>query len=442
MTPLVRFRHVSKKYRLGLTRASVSRLIVDRLRSLRRPPESRSQVLWALKDVSFDLLPGESMALIGPNGAGKSTLLKLVSRITMPTDGTIDVRGRLAALLELGAGFHPDLTGRENIYLNGTILGLSRQFISRRFDEIVAFAELGDFINTPIKRYSSGMEVRLGFAVAAALEPEILLVDEVLAVGDASFREKCLQRIRSLIAGGTSVIFVSHNLYMVQAVCNKALYIQKGHVLAAGETTKVVEAYERDLHAERARKLEAALVDGRHDVPDVANSLDITEVIVQGRRGDDGSELAGHEPAQICIHYEAYSDVDAVNMAVFIVRSDGVICCMMRTKLDGYELRLKRGRGMVVVNLAPLQLLTGMYFAEVELTNASDSMVLKMAPARSAWFSVKGRTRSYDAHSGVFEPAVSWCRFETEAGERSGLRTLGPGRVPFPDDGARHARHI
>ena len=406
MDPLVRFDRVSKRYRLGLTRTSVPTMIANRIR--RRSAAATPDVLWALKDVTFDLRRGESMALVGPNGAGKSTLLKLLSRITMPSEGSIRVTGRLSALLELGAGFHPDLTGRENIYLNGTILGLSRQFINQRFDEIVAFAELGDFINTPIKRYSSGMEVRLGFAVAASIEPDILLVDEVLAVGDAAFREKCLKRIRTLIDRGTSVMFVSHNLYMVQAVCSTALYIQKGRVLCSGETQKVIEAYERDLHAERARRLDEARGDDAPIALDPSSSMDITDVTIRGTAAAGNDELESRRPARIGIHYHAYADVERVNMAVFIIRSDGVACCMLRTKLDGFDVNVKRGRGVVTLDLDPLQVVSGTYCVEVELTNESDSMVLKMAATRSAWFSVRGRTRAYDSHAGVFEPAATW----------------------------------
>lgn len=411
MASVVQFEHVSKRYRLGLTRTSLPALVASAVRGLvsreERAPE-RTQELWALRDVNFELGRGEAMALVGPNGAGKSTLLKLLSNITAPTEGHIAVNGRMSALLELGAGFHPDLTGRENIFLNGTILGLSRQEVASRFDEIVAFSEIEEFIDTPVKRYSSGMAVRLGFSVAACIKPDIMLVDEVLAVGDAPFREKCLHRIRTMIEGGTSVIFVSHNLYMVQVVCNRALYLRKGQVRCAGGTGEVIEAYERDLHADRARKFESsreavAAGPARHDT-----SIDITHVSVEGPRGESDGELESAQAARITIAYHAYADVGPVNLALFLVRSDGVTCAMLRTRLDGFTFHPGPGVGRVSVELSPLQLVTGTYFAEVELTNASDSMVLKSSPSRSAWFSVRGRSRSYDARSGVFEPVTSW----------------------------------
>ncbi|MEI9813678.1 MAG: ABC transporter ATP-binding protein [Acidobacteriota bacterium] len=390
-------------------------------RQVRRVFSSGSQeapadrVFWALRDVSFELQRGQCLALIGSNGAGKTTMLKLLARITKPTTGNIKVDGRVAALIELGAGFHPDLTGRENIYLNGTILGLSREYIHKHFDEIVAFSELEKFIDTPIKRYSSGMAVRLGFSVAACIRPDILLVDEVLAVGDASFREKCLARIQTLLAEGTSIAFVSHNLYMVQAVCNVAIYVEKGKVKQIGDTLSVIENYERDLHVSRAEKLalgEPVATEGN------GISADIVRVDVRGRR-DVEEAIDSHEPAEIRIEYIAYADLPMVNFAIFIIRSDGVACAMIRSKLDRFSVELKRGRGEIVVALDRLQLTTGSYFAEVELTNESDSMVLKPAPSRSPWFSVKGRGRLYEGRVGVMEPSGAWT--QVVAAPESGL---------------------
>ena len=214
------------------------------------------------------------LALVGANGAGKTTILKLLANITKPTSGSISTYGQISALIELGAGFHPDLTGRENIYLNGTILGIDRKTIASRFDEIVAFSELERFIDTPVKRYSSGMIVRLGFSVASFMEPEILLVDEVLAVGDAAFQQKCLKRIRSLIQNGTSIIFVSHNFYLVQAVCETSLYIQKGQIKHYGATKDVIDIYERDLHQERSRKF----IGVSPEKSDSSEDIEITQV--------------------------------------------------------------------------------------------------------------------------------------------------------------------
>ncbi len=198
---------------------------------------------WALRDVNFSIEQGDRVGIIGHNGAGKSTLLKILSKIIEPTTGTVRIKGRVASLLEVGTGFHPELTGRENIYLNGSLLGMSRSEIRKQFDEIVAFAGVEKFLDTPVKRYSSGMYVRLGFAISAHLDPEIMIVDEVLAVGDAEFQKKSLGKMRDNSASGRTVIFVSHNLTAVQALCNKTLYFEKGHLIEQGETNQVIASY-------------------------------------------------------------------------------------------------------------------------------------------------------------------------------------------------------
>ena len=206
------------------------------------PPDAAAH-FWALKDVTFEIEPGEVVGIIGRNGAGKSTLLKILSRITEPTSGRAEFRGRIGSLLEVGTGFHPELTGRENIYLNGSILGMLRREIARKFDEIVAFAEVERFLDTPVKRYSSGMYVRLAFAVAAHLEPEILLVDEVLAVGDAQFQKKCLGQMESIARGGRTVLFVSHQMSAVQKLCRKCLLFDKGRLDSYGPKDEVIAQY-------------------------------------------------------------------------------------------------------------------------------------------------------------------------------------------------------
>lgn len=219
------------------------------LRWLQRQPSDAShgttEEFWALKDISFDVKQGEVIGVIGRNGAGKSTLLKVLSRITEPTTGRITLRGRVASLLEVGTGFHPELTGRENIYLNGAILGMAKAEIRAKFDEIVAFAEIERFLDTPVKRYSSGMYVRLAFAVAAHLEPEILIIDEVLAVGDAQFQKKCLGKMQDVAAGGRTVLFVSHNMPAVQRLCTKGIVLNRGQVETQGDIATCIDTYLR-----------------------------------------------------------------------------------------------------------------------------------------------------------------------------------------------------
>jgi lipopolysaccharide transport system ATP-binding protein len=243
----IRVEGLGKRYRLG--RAPASRTAYDAIAMALRVPFRRlsgtphSDFIWALKDVSFDLHRGEVLGIIGRNGAGKSTLLKILSRITEPTEGAVDLYGRVSSLLEVGTGFHPELTGRENIFLNGAILGMRRAEMVRRFDEIVAFAEVERFLDTPVKHYSSGMYLRLAFAVAAHLEPEILLVDEVLAVGDAAFQEKCLGKMGEVSRRGRTVVFVSHNMAAVSALCTRALLLDGGRIETRGAPSEVVSRY-------------------------------------------------------------------------------------------------------------------------------------------------------------------------------------------------------
>ncbi len=251
---VIRVENLGKLYRIGSPRRRQDTLrdsIADFLRSPLRylrsvgPPGAKAQPdqIWALKDVCFEVKRGEVVGIIGRNGAGKTTLLKILSRITEPTEGYAEIRGRVGSLLEVGTGFHPELTGRENIYLNGAIIGMKKAEIDRKFDEIVAFAEIEKFLDTPVKRYSSGMYVRLAFAVAAHLEPEILLVDEVLAVGDAAFQKKCLGKMGDVAKEGRTVLFVSHNMAAVQNLCRRSLLLNDGQVVLDGSTDRVVMKY-------------------------------------------------------------------------------------------------------------------------------------------------------------------------------------------------------
>jgi lipopolysaccharide transport system ATP-binding protein len=249
MNSIVRVENLCKQYRLGARGPAYETLRESIVGAMRAPFKRLSgangnrETIWALKDVSFEVAPGEVVGIIGSNGAGKSTLLKTLSRITEPTKGKVELYGRLASLLEVGTGFHPELTGRENIYLNGAILGMRKAEIDRKFDEIIAFAELEKFLDTPVKHYSSGMYMRLAFAVASHLEPEILLVDEVLAVGDAAFQKKCLGKMGEVAKHGRTVLFVSHNLTAVKSLCRRTLRLDKGVIVDSGDTERVVLKY-------------------------------------------------------------------------------------------------------------------------------------------------------------------------------------------------------
>jgi ABC-type polysaccharide/polyol phosphate transport system ATPase subunit len=258
-TPVVSVERVWKRYRLGARRkghvkrrtlAGEFALSLERA-GLRKKAEPMKH-LWALADATFDIREGESVGIVGPNGSGKSTALRLISRITLPWSGTVRTRGRVGSLIEIKSGIHPELTGRENVFLYGSILGLTRRDIRSRFDDIVEFAELGRFIDTPTKRYSSGMEVRLGFSVAVHLEPDVLLVDEVLAVGDESFQRRCLERMDELRAGGQTLLFVSHILPDVRRLCPRVIYLDRAMVRADGPADEVLSLYLEDVNARQA----------------------------------------------------------------------------------------------------------------------------------------------------------------------------------------------
>jgi lipopolysaccharide transport system ATP-binding protein len=253
LNAVIKVENLGKKYIIGHQKqekyTALRDVISNGINSLLKfnsQKRDNQEEFWALKDVSFEINQGDRVGIIGRNGAGKSTLLKILSRITEPTKGQIKIKGRVASLLEVGTGFHPELTGRENIFLNGAILGMSKVEIQRKFDEIVAFAEVEKFLDTPVKRYSSGMYVRLAFAVAAHLEPEILVVDEVLAVGDAQFQKKCLGKMENVAQEGRTVIFVSHNMQAIQSLCKTALYLKSGQVVNCGESTFIVNNYLAD----------------------------------------------------------------------------------------------------------------------------------------------------------------------------------------------------
>jgi len=403
MKPVIQFSNVSKRYNLGLTRTSLPSVISQWAKqTLQRGNSSDRKYHWALKDVSFDLEKGQSLALVGPNGAGKSTILKLLAKITNPTSGMVDVNGQLSALIELGAGFHPDLTGRENIFLNGTILGLTYKDIQKRYDEIVAFSEIEDFIDTPVKRYSSGMTVRLGFAVASCIEPDILLVDEVLAVGDASFRQKCIERIKTLLNNGTSLIFVSHDMGLVRAVCERAIYIEHGQVQDTGTSGEIIDLYNQVLEKRRIEKM--SLSDGELD--DAEGGVEVTKVEVFDANGKPVREVYSDESVEVRVNYTAYRNLGKSNAIVLVYRSDGLPCFNMRSYLDGYPMSIQKGQGEYSVKINPLQLFGGMYYAITWIMNADDSDGI--AYGASEWFEVKNRTSGRGAHVAVYEPHRTW----------------------------------
>ncbi|HXK21914.1 MAG TPA: ABC transporter ATP-binding protein [Myxococcota bacterium] len=310
--------------------------------------------LWALRDVSFEIGVGDVVGIVGPNGAGKSTLLKLLSRITRPSSGWAEVRGRVGSLLEVGTGFHMDLSGRDNVYLSGAILGMRKQEIDRKFDEIVAFSEVERFIDMPVKHYSNGMYVRIAFAVAAHLEPEILIVDEVLAVGDAEFQSRCLGKMRDVAGQGRTVLFVSHNLAALKALCSRALWLDGGALRATGEVGRVVDAY----LAESAARAEEPLSHRRDRGGDGA--LRFTRVSV--RAGSLPHPVTG-APLELVLGYAGASDEPLKNVRVALVVFDtlGTRVFAADTQLTHAEFSLLPACGEIVCRIPDLPLAAGSY---------------------------------------------------------------------------------
>ena len=314
MATAIRVDHLSKRYRIGAMQAEfhygmlrdvlmdVAMTPVHVFRSMTgksmRGAENFSYI-WALNDVSFDVQEGQVLGIIGRNGAGKSTLLKVLARVTEPTKGTVSVRGRVGSLLEVGTGFHPELTGRENIYLNGAVLGMRRGETERKFDEIVAFSEVEQFIDTPVKRYSSGMYLRLAFAVAAHLEPEILVVDEVLAVGDAEFQKKCLGKMGDVAQQGRTVLFVSHNMSAVLRLTQEALVIDKGRLMMRAPTAEAVDYYLSAGHADAGERIWEA-----DEVPATSAPFTPISLRLKDMRGNIVDTLRSTEPAAIEFEYQ------------------------------------------------------------------------------------------------------------------------------------------
>jgi lipopolysaccharide transport system ATP-binding protein len=277
---------------------------------------------WALKDVSFEVEHGEVLGIIGRNGAGKSTLLKILSRITEPTEGRVVLRGRTASLLEVGTGFHPELTGRENIYLNGAILGMTQQEIRRKFDEIVAFAEVDRFLDTPVKRFSSGMYVRLAFAVAAHLEPEILVLDEVLAVGDSEFQKKCLGKMSEVAVGGRTVLFVSHNLGAVRSLCSRAIVLANGKLIASGPAEQAIDVY---LQSATGHRTETAEWSWKTSEMPGDGRLGVEKITLSRTNGEPTMQVRSDEDFHIKIQYQQKTQVRGIRINLQLVTRLGEI---------------------------------------------------------------------------------------------------------------------
>lgn len=315
---------------------------------------TKKEEFWALKDVDFDVSQGEVIGIIGRNGAGKSTLLKILSRITHPTTGRVQLRGRVSSLLEVGTGFHQELTGRENIFLNGAILGMTNVEIRRRFDEIVAFSEIEKFLDTPVKRYSSGMYVRLAFAVAAHLEPEILLVDEVLAVGDLSFQKKCLGKMGEVSRDGRTILFVSHNMEAVRTLCQKGVLLEAGRVRALGRVDHVVERYLSSVSG------------GLRDYESVSYGLTIRRVALKNEHGKEVRQFTPGEDLVVEVAFDARRPVEKPYFLVIVQGFNGN-CFTANMLLDGQRPEALDGTGIVSCRFKSLPLLPQHYSVRMSI---------------------------------------------------------------------------
>jgi lipopolysaccharide transport system ATP-binding protein len=325
-------KNVTKRYRIGRGITTLRDIFAwwDK---------SEKSYHWAVNDVSFSLEPGESLGIIGPNGAGKTTMLKLLSRVTKPTSGEITLNGRFSALIELGAGFHPDLTGRENVYLNGAILGMTHTEINERFDDIVNFSGIGHFIDTPVKRYSSGMHARLGFAIAAHVDPKILLVDEVLAVGDYAFQMKCYARMDALRKNGTSLIFVSHNMEAVRRVCDRGLVMYQGEPIFEGTAAEAVVAYSNAVRkaARESSNDQRVPLEGGLSQRVMTFDAEIEKVTLLNQKREPATVLNSGQKAYVLVDVDFQKDVDHPIFGFFIRTADGRRVYTTTTNWQGVE---------------------------------------------------------------------------------------------------------
>jgi lipopolysaccharide transport system ATP-binding protein len=355
------FDGVWKKFRRGERHDSLRDLVpalVSRFTGRRTEKPLKNEEFWAVRDVSFEVGPGEALGIIGPNGAGKSTVLKLLTKILRPSRGTATVDGRVGALIEVAAGFHPDLTGRENVYLQGAIMGMSRAEIGRKFDAIVDFAGVEDFIDTPVKRYSSGMNARLGFAIAAHLDPDVLLIDEVLSVGDVGFQAKCVERMRELLARGIPLVFVSHNLTAIVDLCSRAILIDKGEVKFDGRPAETVSEFRR-YRPDTTAKTAA------HDEP-----IHLTQARLLQADGNVAPLFVTGRPMTIEIGYQTDRPVDRPLFAVDVHNADGIHCAGINTRMDNRDLGTIDGRGHVELVIPRLMLLPGSYTVSVGILDS------------------------------------------------------------------------
>lgn len=405
--PAIAVEGVSKRYRLYRRRhQTLKELVAQRSRG-------EWEDLWALENVSFEVGEGEFLGIIGPNGSGKSTLLKVLAGILRPDSGSVTVRGQVSTLLELGAGFHPEYSGRENVYLYGALLGLTRRQVDRFYDAIVDFSELGEFMEYPIKNYSSGMAVRLGLAVAVQLDPEVLLIDEVLAVGDASFQHRCLEHLHRLRAAGCTIVLVSHDTGSVRRFCERAIWLEHGGIVAVGTSDHVVNSYLESVTDGGPPQLEApaevgsAGPAGSREVGLLVNGLEL-----RSSENEPAGEVRSGSPIRVEVRYEAFRPFD-LDLAVTVFRDDGVRC------LDAplYGASVPQGRGTLALEFPALDLQAGLYEVAVAIHEDRDGAPRELW-ARRRPFVVTDATST----GGVFWSRYRWSVLPEQVPELEGAR--------------------
>jgi len=409
---------LAKEYKIGEAQHNTLRdQIMAGARSLLRRgiKRQRHDRFWALRDVSFEVKKGEMVGIIGHNGAGKSTLLKILSRITEPTLGRAEIQGRVGSLLEVGTGFHFELTGRENVYLYGAILGMSKAEIDSKFKKIVEFSEIEQFLDTAVKHYSSGMYVRLAFAVAAHLDPEILLIDEVLSVGDLAFQRKCMEQARSLRESDATVVVVSHNMFSIKAMCDRVIYLSHGKVLADGTPAEIIPLYERDILGGAGELDTPRWAQARLGSDMEKRSVTVTGMQILDEVGQPRSVFDFGERVRVQVKYQIRQRSLRPNFVVALIRSDGISACNYSSSLDGLNVAPGPGEGEFELLLPPVKLVADLYAVHVM---AWDEKFQQLYGAQIGG-SFHVRHDLFNSHFGVYHEAADWSS-PNSRGERVG----------------------
>ncbi len=365
----------------------------------------QEQEFWAVKDVNFTIKQGDVVGIMGPNGAGKSTILKLLSRIIFPNKGTMKINGKLSALIEVTAGFHPELTGRENVYLNGTILGMKKKEIDAKFDEIVEFSGISEFIDTPVKRYSSGMYSRLGFSVAAHMDPDILLVDEVLAVGDIAFQAKCAQKMRELLGSGATIVLVSHQLNLIQSLCRRVILLNQGEVLKDGPTDEVIPHYQNIVYRKSEEELKRKIASSDQVKVNTRSLVQIDDVRFFNAAGEVKDKFSINDTIDIVVRYDASERIESPIFLLEIVRADGVLCCCSRTDDAGLTVADIEGQGTFKMGLGKTNLAPGIYSAKISIWDKD--MIHPYVIRNKDLIRIEASGQNHHT-TAVFLPPVSW----------------------------------